>query len=620
METEYNPEAEVIKLKGKYKLKFDDKNYEIIREADTFNLLYSKLQDFIKENISGTHILDINGAVFNVHRPLDTLEVEEVDNTEEAQFEELVTGKKEKKNYTSCIVDEENKIMVEQVWDEKQNSRFCIYSASDDKIEYALTYEHNGIIYHPNEGEELIKRAVILPSKAEEYGSDEKLDEQIKTFVNKWVDVPEKISKFGLWQTKRSWVYDKFHTINYARVQGDTGVGKSRYLDTFGYIHYKPIFTTGATTPAPLFRIIDKWRGTLVMDEADLRRSDESDDIIKILNNGFEKGKHIMRCDQNDANKLDFFDPFCPKILATRKSFSDKATESRCITHVAEVTSRNDIPLNLNKDFFSESEEVRNKLLMWRFKNYFKIDMSAEFDLGDIEPRVKQIVSSFIYLFSNDEKAMDSFKEYITEYQSELIEERKSSFEGSIVIAIHDLLERGVRDITASKIITEGEFTGKNGKPMAPRSLSSALKSLAFKKSESRRVGSKIERCLPLNQEHLDRIFKRYGCYGVTVVTVVTGPSDINNMTNLDRFESKTDISGDDRIQRNNRNTVTDNTINNISKDNRNNRNTISTNVVEIPQNTSIIPIIPEKDTIPSKSHGDPKYDNQKPKIEVVKI
>jgi len=64
-----------------------------------------------------------------------------------------------------------------------------------------------------------------------------------------------------------------------------------------------------------------------------------------------------------------------PKNLATRKPYTDKATESRCITEVMKGTTREDIPVNLDDDFFIEAEGLRNKLLMWRFKNYYKIDL-----------------------------------------------------------------------------------------------------------------------------------------------------------------------------------------------------------------------------------------------------
>lgn len=491
----------------------------LIREGKTQGEVFQEMHKYSKWVAAPQGYKDMTYI-----KALGFVEKELKKNEEEKPEKEK--GKKE----ISRIVDRENKIIVEQVYDEKNGSRFCIYNHNDGNVKYSKDYSYNGIKYFPVTGEEIEKKAVLLPSEAIEYIDNKTLDKEILKFANKWLDAPEETMRFGLWNVKVSYVFENFHTLNYLRAQGDTGTGKTRYLDVWGHLHYKPIFTTGTTTPAPLFRIIDKWRGTIVMDEADLRNSDESEQIIKILNQGFEQGKFIMRCDQMDATKLSFFDPFCPKILSTRRSFHDKATESRCITYITSVTERKDIKLNLNDDFFESALKLRNKLLMWRFKNYFEVDMDIDFDLGDIEPRVKQIVGSYISLFSSDKEQMEDFKKYIQSYQEELISERQSSFDGSIIETIHKILNNGIKDFDSKDIIEEGQFTDRNGKSMNPRSLTSRLKSLGFKKSESKRIGGKIKRCIPIEQKHVNKLFKRYGfsCYDVTVVTVVTGTTQKN--------------------------------------------------------------------------------------------
>ena len=53
-----------------------------------------------------------------------------------------------------------------------------------------------------------------------------------------------------------------------------------------GSLCYKPIFASGASTVSPLFRILDSFRGTLIIDEDDFRFSDEKAEVVKILNNG----------------------------------------------------------------------------------------------------------------------------------------------------------------------------------------------------------------------------------------------------------------------------------------------------------------------------------------------
>ena len=459
-------------------------------------------------------------------------------NIEKKEEEE----RKKNTRYTSLYIDKEKHLFCEQIYDGKENL-FCCYNTEKKNLFHLKEIYEGKLIYKPIIDEEVQKKAILLPSDAEEYKDDKTLDEEIKAFIRKWLDIPENVLQFAIWNIKRSWVYERFHTLNYLRALGDTGQGKTRFLDTLGYIHYKPLFTSGATTPAPIFRMIDKWRGTLIIDEADFKQSDESQDIIKIINQGYEKGKFIMRCDQNDAKQIQFFDPYCPKILATRKSFTDKATESRCITQVMIGTNREDIPLNLNEEFFKETQTIRNKLLMWRINNYYDIqpNITIDLDIQNLEPRLRQITSSFISLFKNDEQQLDEFKALILKQQEDLISERQESFDGQIVKAIHELLEEEKNNISAQDIIEQADLTNKSGKSLHARAINSNLKSLGFEKAELKRIDAKVKRCIPIDEKHWKNLCKRYGlkCNGVTVVTVVTETSDFfKKYENIDEKEN----------------------------------------------------------------------------------
>jgi hypothetical protein len=52
-------------------------------------------------------------------------------------------------------------------------------------------------------------------------------------------------------------------------------------------------------------RILDSFRGTLVIDEGDFRLSDEQAEIVKILNNGNAKGFPVLRSEAT-ANRGEF--------------------------------------------------------------------------------------------------------------------------------------------------------------------------------------------------------------------------------------------------------------------------------------------------------------------------
>ena len=116
-----------------------------------------------------------------------------------------------------------------------------------------------------------------------------------------------------------------------------------------------------------------------------------------------------------------------------------------------------------------------------------------------------------------------------------------------VIESLSKLIEIGQENISAKDIIEEGQITNKKGNLISARGLNSTLKALGFQKAKSKRIGDKTKRCIPLKNEHLEYLFKRYG---VTVVTVVSEQGKIGKEPNLTSFDSN-------RKHRNNRNNVT---------------------------------------------------------------
>jgi hypothetical protein len=201
-------------------------------------------------------------------------------------------------------------------------------------------------------------------------------------------------------------------------------------------------------------------------------------------------------------------------------------------------TQRRDIKWNLNDDFFKDVLNLRNKLLLWRFRNYFKIYENVDIGLNvnELEPRVQQIVNSFVTLFSGNPVQMEEFKKYILNYQEDLVEERRTSFDGEIVEAIYELVQEGMTDICAKDIITKKELTGYDDKPLKPKTLSNHLKSLGFGKAVLKWLGDgKVKRVIPMEQKLLVYLFKRYGLHNaITNITHTMLTPEINkNPKNL---------------------------------------------------------------------------------------
>ena len=113
----------------------------------------------------------------------------------------------------------------------------------------------------------LVHRVVLLPSEPLEYGSEEELRRELSAFLHRYIDLSPEFEMVAREYILFTWLYDQFNEVPYLRVRGDFGSGKSRFLLTVGSLCYLPIFASGASTMSPLFRIMDIFRGTLILDE-----------------------------------------------------------------------------------------------------------------------------------------------------------------------------------------------------------------------------------------------------------------------------------------------------------------------------------------------------------------
>lgn len=281
------------------------------------------------------------------------------------------------------------------------------------------------------------KRVVLLPSGPEAYGSQEALLADLCSFIHTYADVPRLWERLIAHYVLMTWVYDRFTAVPYLRFLGEPQTGKTRLLQIVAHLAYKAILAGGATTVSPMFRLMDVYQGTFVIDEADFKNSDLWSDIIKILNSGYMRGLPILRSEKmgNDYEPR-AFDPFGPKILSTRQRFSDYALETRCITlETPEMTLRADIPRQLPPIFFQEALQLRNKLLMWRFDHLATIE-SDESQLLRLEPRLTQIGTP-LFSVATDPEFRAELLRFLASHAADQRAERPQA---AVVEAIRQLL------------------------------------------------------------------------------------------------------------------------------------------------------------------------------------
>ncbi|MFC1952785.1 primase C-terminal domain-containing protein [Chloroflexota bacterium] len=404
--------------------------------------------------------------------------------------------------------DEEN--LYEEIWNAGK-AEFARYNKKSGVIDVVPNIENGELKIVPVKGQEISEGAIFLPTGVADYKSTVALVEEIKQLINDYVDLPSTALEFSTWYIIMSWVYDRLVTLSYLRFRGDTGCGKSRALDVIGRLCYKPLMMAGAATPAPIYREIRRFRGTVILEEADFSDRPEKSEVVTILNCGFEKNRPVIRCSRDNPDNVEILPCYGPKVFATRGSFTDKALEARCLTFIMKETDRDDMPPLLGQKFYKRSDELRCKLLKWRLEHYEYIDANAveDIDLGPLEPRLKQVGLPFAIPFKDMPEVLARFKSFMKDYGDELIAERNESVTGRVIASLLKVAdEDGVEVISSAKITTV--MSDDFGMEMKPGSVGKQLKSLHLETSNHRVPGQGRARYLKWNSRLIQKLMRRY--------------------------------------------------------------------------------------------------------------
>ncbi len=396
---------------------------------------------------------------------------------------------------------------------EEHRTLFCVMQ--DGAIRYETNVLVNGQRLAPYSPKNNLLRndVVLFPSEPAEYGTERELLDAIRSFIRRHVDVTPLFEDIASYYVLFTWVYDAFNELPYLRLRGDTGTGKTRFLLTVGSLCYKPIFASGASTVSPLFRILDSIRGTLIIDEGDFRFSDEKAEIVKILNNGNARGFPVLRSESVSGREFSprAYTVFGPKLIATRGYFQDRALESRCITEeMGGRKLREDVPINLTGEYRSEALELRNKLLLFRLRNFGKRSIDPSLTDRSVEPRLAQV---FVPLLSviEDAGARQELQQLLREYHRDLVADRGMDTEAQVLEIIRELQKSPYGTGLTIKEITE-RFAARHEddyeRKVTPHWIGHIIRRKLQLKTEKRHGNYLIA---DAESSKLGRLFEKYG-------------------------------------------------------------------------------------------------------------
>lgn len=371
-------------------------------------------------------------------------------------------------------------------------------------------------IPYPARNELLAQGVVQFPSEPKEYGDEASLVDSIAEYIHRYVDVSPRFERFASYYALFSWVHDAFNELPYLRLRGDYGSGKTRFLLTVGSVCYKPIFASAASTVSPIFHLLNTFRGTLIVDEGDLRFSDEKAELVKILNNGNVRGVPVLRSERTTSGEFNprAFQVFGPKIVATRGYYDDRALESRFITEETGRTRlRGDIPINLPPAYAEHARELRNKLLLYRLRRRPHAKPDERLVDPRIEPRLNQIAVPLLSIIDRPDVRKE-LQALLREYNQDLVSARGMDVEGEVLEAIRECAERATSSAIPLKAIAAAftrRFAGDVQHQITNKWIGTVVRrNLQLKTRKSNGVY-----VIPLSERpKLDHLFERYGIEG----------------------------------------------------------------------------------------------------------
>jgi hypothetical protein len=161
-----------------------------------------------------------------------------------------------------------------------------------------------------------------------------------------------------------TWVHDKaaVHSPLLLVTSPEPNCGKSTMLGLIGYLVRRSIVSVSIKGPA-LFRSIEKWQPTFIIDEADTALAN-NDDLKEVVNSGWTRGQSVVRCDPETYEPRPF-STFAPKAIGMRGRNLPDTTLSRAVI----IEMQRKLPGERVTDFDHTDDphlkELRRKLSRW---------------------------------------------------------------------------------------------------------------------------------------------------------------------------------------------------------------------------------------------------------------
>jgi putative DNA primase/helicase len=284
----------------------------------------------------------------------------------------------------------------------------------------------------------------------------------------------------ALW-VAHTYLIDVIHCSPLAIITApDKGCGKSTLLDVMADMVYQPV-PTASISAAALYRTIEKYHPTLLIDEVDsFLAGDEA--MRGIINCGHKrKAAYVMRC-EGDNNEPKRFSTWSAKLLSgiSAKNLHPTITSRAIMLELRKKLPTETIASNRNNQ--AEYHAISRKLVRWSTDIKAQVAKSTTALPNGLDDRQKDNWEPLLAIadiaggrwseLARETAIAMSSQEENKSYKTELLEDIKSVFESRKIdrISTHDL----IADLCADD---EGNWATYNrGKEINPKQLATLLR------------------------------------------------------------------------------------------------------------------------------------------------
>lgn len=361
--------------------------------------------------------------------------------------------------------------IAEEIWDGRGGPRFAVRYFKNKDVVYLpeinlgeIDEKDRPIIYIPVLNDHLTKGMVTVPRSPTPCTLKETLEDVLR-FVSTptYYDPCDKLPQVKILSLicMGSWFLDRMapQTIipiagvgRFAPIipiRGPSGSGKNRLANVLRFLLYHPYFDLSKTNIPSLFRPLDTWLGSLLMDEGDVKQSGAEAELTRYLNSR-ATGTPIARQNPDDIGTSQAFQSFGITVLTQRQHFDDNATEDRSVPYYSEKTMVK-IPTIETDDIVEEGMKIQDKLLYLRLTLWDSIQI----DKTQWHPKLTdaRLNASLIptYALAKHEPWINTIVDEVVEGIEDAKRRRKAaSIDGQLVNYVWEKLESELFDIEAT--------------------------------------------------------------------------------------------------------------------------------------------------------------------------